>query len=724
MKRFVEIDTPLEPDTLLFHRLRATEELSRLSNYDLDLLSSDRAVKLDDVLGKSVTVKLELSEDKTRTFSGYVTRIAQVGMHGRYYAYRATVRPWLWFLTRTTNCRIFQDKSVPDILKEVFALHPAVADVKFELTESYSPWDYCVQYRETDFNFVSRLMEHEGMYYFFKHSEGRHTLVVADSYSAHAVANGGEIPFIDEEKLVRREREHVSDWSITHELQPGKYMLTDYDFEKPSVDLQVKSTIKREHAMAEYELYDYPGDYLERGDGELYVRTRIEEVQAKFERVQGTTNARALATGYLFTLTSHPRDDQNTEYLVVSAEYELKSNEYESSDATGADYQCRFVALNSHQPFRPERITPKPIVQGPQTAITVGPPGEDIYTDKFGRVKVQFHWDRYGKKDDKSSCWIRVSQNWGGKGWGGMFIPHVKQEVIVQFLEGDPDNPLITGRVYNAENMPPVELPAGKTQSIIRDHGGNEIKMEGNGGGQQIKMFSPTGNTTLAIGAPGSPGDGIEGLTDLFFKMSVGKDWKELVKGNKEEEIQQDKSTLIVGNTNELFKGTKREVIHGMHSEWKLGMHHETVGGFKLENFLGAIVSNKGGANIENSVGLVVNNTFAAQIDVNKGPRAESYPSAFRRSKAFIKETAQALAFVTELSRQEAKMTKVIGKTMSSEMSGKMTVTAPKIEEKASGKIHLETATLKADAKCLLDGKMCQKGGKASLAGGSLKCSE
>ena len=294
----------------------------------------------------------------------------------------------------------------------------------------------------------------------------------------------------------------MREWSVTRELQPGKYALTDFDYEKPGVDLQVKSRFPREHAMSEYEIYDYPGAYAERGDGELYARTRIEELQAKFERVRGTTNARGLATGQLFTLTSHPREDQNAEYLVVSTEYELKSNEYEASEAGPADYDCRFVALKSQQPFRPERLTPKPVVQGPQTAITVGPNGESIHTDKLGRVKVHFHWNRYSKKDDTSSCWIRVSQNWGGKGWGGMFIPHVGQEVIVQFLEGDPDMPLITGRVYNAENMPPVPLPAGKTQSIIRDHGSNRIIMEGDGGNQRMTMFSPTSSTWITVGAP------------------------------------------------------------------------------------------------------------------------------------------------------------------------------------------------------------------------------
>jgi len=502
IKRFVEIDTPLKPGALLFHRMRAREELGRLSEYEVDLLSSDRSIDLDAVLGKSVTVKFDLVNDNVRTFSGYVTSIALVGMHGRYHAYRAMVRPWLWFLTRTTNCRIFQGKKVPDILKEIFEHHSAVADVKFELTETYTPWEYCVQYRESDFEFVSRLMEDEGIYYFFKHHEGRHTLVVADSISAHPVASQDRIPFIDPGKAVRDDREQVREWSVTHELQSGKYALTDYDYEKPNVDLQVKSKFPREHAMSEYEIYDYPGAYSERGDGELYARTRVEELQAKFERVRGTTNARGLATGQLFTLTSHPRDDQNADYVIVSTEIDVKSNEYEASEAGPADYDCRFTALKSQQPFRSERLTPKPVVQGPQTAITVGPPGEPIHTDKLGRVKVHFHWNRYSKKDDTSSCWIRVSQNWGGKGWGGMFIPHVGQEVIVMFLEGDPDMPLITGRVYNAENMPPVALPGGKTQSIIRDHGANEILMEGDGGSQRITMYSPHGETSFSIGAP------------------------------------------------------------------------------------------------------------------------------------------------------------------------------------------------------------------------------
>jgi type VI secretion system secreted protein VgrG len=502
MKRAVEVVTPLGDDVLLFHRMRAREEISRLSDFDVDLLSARNDIAFDQILGKNVTVRLRLQDDTIRHFNGYVTRFALVGMHGRYHAYRATLRPWLWFLTRTATCRIFQDQTVPDIIRQILGGHPGIVDVKFDLTASYNRWDYCVQYRETDFNFVSRLMEHEGIHYYFKHDEGRHTLVVADSDSDHASANERAVPFNTAASGRWVDQECITEWAVSRELQPGRYALTDYDFEKPSANLQVAGKVKRDHVLAEYEIYDYPGRYSEHDAGEQYARTRVEELQTKFERFCGTTNARGIRPGYLFELRAHPRADQNAQYLVLSAEYELQSAEYETADMPGVSYSCRFTALNNRQSFRPERLAEKSVVQGPQTAIVVGPKGEDIYTDKFGRVKVHFHWDRDSKRDENSSCWIRVSQNWGGKGWGGMFIPHVGQEVIVEFLEGDPDRPLITGRVYNAENMPPVELPAGKTQSIIRDHGGNVVVMEGVGGKEQLKLLSPHASTWITLGAP------------------------------------------------------------------------------------------------------------------------------------------------------------------------------------------------------------------------------
>ncbi len=638
MAKLMDIVTPLGPDVMLLHKMRGTEELSRLSEYELDLLSSKIGINLADVLGKTVTIKLQLENDEVRPFSGYVTKISQAGSYGRYHSYRATVRPWLWFLTRTSNCRIFQEKKVPDILKEIFDQHSGIADVKFELTETYTAWTYCVQYQETDFDFVSRLMEDEGIYYYFRHTGERHTLVIADSYSAHSpVAGYEEIPFIAPEQQARAEREHVSEWLLSQELQPGKYALTDYDFEKPRVDLQVKSAIKRDHALAEYEIYDYPGAYSERGDGQQYVRNRIQELQAKFERVQAATSARGIGPGALFKLKSHPRADQNAEYLIISAIYELQSSEHEAMEKPGASYNCNFTALNSKQPFRPERTTEKPIVQGPQTAIVVGASGEDIYTDKFGRVKVHFHWDRFGKRDENSSCWIRVSQNWGGKGWGGMFIPHVGQEVIVEFLEGDPDSPLITGRVYNADNMPPVALPAGKSQSIIKDHGGNHITMEGAAGGQKMTLHSPTHASTITLG------NSIVADTLSFGKFTFGKDLITEVGKDQNVQVQQNSTTLIKGKSLSIIDGESTSFVKGASVQGFRNASLQFVVGLYKETFLGAKISNAMPFQIEWTRGWKLNKANAKAFDVS--------PSSFKNIKNIRKNYAKATEHVGEIIR-------------------------------------------------------------------------
>jgi type VI secretion system secreted protein VgrG len=406
----------------------------------------------------------------------------------------------------------------------------------------------------------------------------------------------------------------VSEWAVTREVQPVKYALASYDFEKPSVDLQVRSSISRQHALAEYEVFEYGGDYVERGDGELYARMRIEEEQAKFERTQAVTNARAMAPGFLFNLGMHPRSDQNAEYVVVSAEYELRSGEHEASDTPAAEYQCRFTALNTKHPFRAERITPKPVVQGPQTALVVGP-GE-IHTDNYGRVKVHFYWDRKSQRDDKSSCWIRVSQNWGGKGWGGMFIPHVGQEVIVMFEGGDPDLPLITGRVYNAENMPPVELPAGKTKSIIRDHGSNHIRMEGKAGSEQINMFSPFGKTTFSIGAP-NQGEGGYFSTALDWVWNIGRNAKEHIEGWRDTTVDQNYKLFVGGDTINHFKGAVQFKYDGVNAKIHGGLVSDTFIGAKHSAYLAIYVDTFAAKKFEFSKGTSYKRFSSKEDHVN-----------------------------------------------------------------------------------------------------------
>jgi type VI secretion system secreted protein VgrG len=491
----MEITTPVGDDVLLFYGMHAREELGRLSEFQLDLLSQKNDINSDDILGKNVTVKIALPDDSTRFFNGFVTRFAQGGSYGRYVRYSAVVHPWLWFLTRTADCRIFQEMTVPDIVKKVFADHPT-ADAAWELTGSYRKWDYCVQYRETDFNFVTRLLEEEGIYFYFRHTDGHNTLVLTDSVSKHEAVPGYEkISFIAPEDLVRPELEHISSWDVSHTIQPGVYVHDDYDLERPSVELKTRKVLTQTYSPSDYEVYDYPGHYLQKADGEQYADVRINEYGTQYQTVRGASNSKGIHVGSLFTLEDYKRDDQNAEYLVVSASYDLEFSGYEAMpDTAGTVYRCSFVAMPSKQQFRPRRATPKPFVQGPQTAVVVGPAGEEIYTDKYGRVKVQFHWDRYGKKDDKSSCWIRVSSPWAGKNWGSISTPRIGQEVIVGFLEGDPDQPIITGRVYNAEQMPPYDLPGNKTQSGTKSRssmgGGpanfNEIRMEDKTGSEQL----------------------------------------------------------------------------------------------------------------------------------------------------------------------------------------------------------------------------------------------
>jgi type VI secretion system secreted protein VgrG len=590
-QRVMDVATNLGEGVLLFHGMHAREELGRLSEYQLDLLSAEASIAIDDILGQSITVTLAQGDDSTRFFNGYVTRFAQVGMYGRYHRYAATVRPWLWFLTRTADCRIFQEMTVPDILKAVFADHPT-AKVEDKLTGTYRKWTYCVQYRETDFNFVSRLMEHEGIYYYFTHTDdGHHTMVLADSCSTHKPYPGCEtIPFIPRDRVVTSEIEHVSHWDFAREIQPGVFVHDDYDLERPSVKLRTEKVLPRRHSLSDYEVFDYPGTYVQKADGEQYAAVRIDEFGSEFEAAHASCNVRGVNVGHLFTLDGHWRADQNREYLVVSASYDLAYGEHEAlPEPRAASYQCTFSAMSSKQQFRPRRATPKPFVQGPQTAVVVGPAGEEIHTDQLGRVKVQFHWDRRGTKDENSSCWIRVSQPWAGKGWGGVSTPRIGQEVIVDFLEGDPDRPIITGRVYNAECPPPFGFPAGAVTSGMKSathkgSGFNELSMDDTAGKEKINIHGQYDMTTTVKHDKTTTVNNCRSTTVVVDDtLNVNAKRTIHVKGKLTETIDTGQETTITAGYKETITGGATSSITGGLTSDVIGDWKNTITGHLAE---------------------------------------------------------------------------------------------------------------------------------------------
>jgi type VI secretion system secreted protein VgrG len=520
--------------------MTASEQLGGLFQLQLDLLSQEPDIAFEDILGQDITVRLALPNNKKRYFNGYVSHFSHLGTYKDYQAYGATVQPWFWFLTRTADCRIFQERTVPDIIKSIFKDH-GFSDYEESLSGQYRTWQYCVQYRETDFNFVSRLMEQEGIYYYFKHENKKHIMVLSDSVCSHQPYPGYEqLPYYPPDENLRRERDHIYEWNVARGIQPGSYALNDFDFTRPKANIEVKSAIQRSHARGAMEVYDYPGEYCETSHGESYARARIEELQKDHEQIQGQGNARGIAAGSLFSLTGYAREDQNREYLVVSATHQVESDAYATGPEAGGGpiYSCSFTVLESQQPFRPPRDTLKPAVQGPQTAIVVGPAGEEIYTDKYSRVKVSFHWDRYSQANENSSCWIRVAQVWAGKQWGGIYIPRIGQEVIVEFLEGDPDRPIITGRVYNNDNMPPYTLPANATQSGIKSRSSkganaqnfNELRFEDKKGAEEIHLHGE-------------------------------KDWTIKIKNDKKQTIDHDDTLTVTNNRTKTIGKSQSESI-------------------------------------------------------------------------------------------------------------------------------------------------------------------
>ena len=586
--RPLAISTALDEDVLLFRRATVIEQLGRPFQIDVDLLSEEPDADFSKVVGTNATIRLLLRNGQTRYFNGFVSRFTHAGGSTRTAYYRMTLSPWLWFLTRASDCRIFQNMKAPDIILKMFR-DRGFSDFENSLKGKYVEREYTVQYRETDFNFVSRLMEEEGIYYYWDHQNGKHVMVLADEYASHA-------PFPQYKKMPYfpptqgdREQEYIWSWIVEQQVQPGHYAVKDYNFKQPAQVMDGKGDLARQHAQPDFDMFDYPGGHMETADGDPRAMIRLDEFQAEHEIIRGRGDVRGLAVGYTFTLDGFPRDSQNKEYLISSTVHELESDDYDSVAEGAADappYRVSFTALLATQQFRPRRITPKPVLAGPQTAFVVGPDGEEIHTDKYGRVKVQFHWDRNPDKAKKEalSCWMRVAQMWAGKSWGTVFLPRVGHEVVVEFLEGDPDRPLITGSVYNGSTMPPYALPDHKTKSTIKSNsskgsaGFNEIRFEDKKGEEQIFIHGEK-NQDIRIKSEvfewvGSDRHLIVGhdqrehvandrseIVDRDHKEHIGRDRFLKVVGKEGIEVDGDHSLTVKANVIEVFKQNHSEEV-------------------------------------------------------------------------------------------------------------------------------------------------------------------
>jgi type VI secretion system secreted protein VgrG len=581
--RIISISTPLGEDALLLRSFTGHEAISQLFRFDLDLLSEKSAISFDNIVGKAVTLNAALADGSERYWNGYVSRFTQSGNDGRFTSYRAEMVPWLWFLTRTADCRIFQNKKVPDIIQTIFQ-DLGFSDFSLRLHGNFVEREYCVQYRETDFNFVSRLMEEEGIFYFFEHANGKHTLVLANDPGEHEPCPNQSTVRYELTAGGWQEDDVVLDCFAHQEFRTGAWAHTDYNFETPSTSLMVQMPGKNP-----YEIYDYPGEYRKRADGDSLARIRLEEQRTPTFVVQGTSDCRAFTPGYKFDLIDHYRIDLNQSYVLTAVRHTASlGSSYGGADGFGNNepsYRNTFECIPAKTVFRPPRVTPQPVVQGCQSAVVVGPAGEEIFTDKYGRVKVQFHWDREGQMNENSSCWVRVSYPWAGKGWGGLNIPRIGQEVIVDFLEGDPDQPIIIGRVYNAQQMPPFGLPGG---AVVSGFKSNSTK--GGGGYNEISLNDTKGTELIQI----------HGQYDMDTKIE--HDERVNVGNNRTESVGVDES-ITIGNNRTEKVGTNESINIGNNRTEQVGVNESITIGSNRTKSVGANENVTIGSNRSATVG-------------------------------------------------------------------------------------------------------------------------
>ncbi|MEW2914734.1 type VI secretion system tip protein TssI/VgrG [Leisingera sp. JC11] len=603
-------------DGLMMSRAIVREGLSKLTETTIEFAATKAQPKLEDLVGKQMNVHV-MRQKTEHQFNGICVSVEHLGFRNGYEMFVAEVRPWFWMLTRTCDLRVYQDKTTVEIIKQLFGEY-GFSDFTDKLSESYEKREYCLQYRESDFDFLCRLMEEEGIYYYFESPVGettREKLILCDGVSGHSPISGGStVEFHARDDSDRRREEHISEWTKDERVTRGKVTLNDFDFLTPSADLKATSSIaKGKHSYKDYEVYDYQGHYRKNsGLGTKLARVRMEAEAIKHIRWRGASSVPTLVTGCTFTMKEHPVKDNNKEYLVIDAEHHIKVawdyGERESQrQKKAADqgsmrrdlkpknmdvpeemehdvYASTFGAILKSDQFRAPLVTPWPEVQGLQTATVVGQSGEEIWTDEHGRIKIQFHWDREGKKNETSSCFVRVMTPWSGKNWGMVAIPRMGQEVVIQFEDGNPDRPICTGMLYNAETMPPYTYPDDQTQLGIKTNsskgggGYNELMFDDKKDSELMRVQAEKDHqmlvkdrSTVTVGMD-APDPEVTSADEKSYVFTVQQHMTETVhQGDRTEVVETgDKSeTIQTGNmTLDVDTGNLTETIaKGNHSE-------------------------------------------------------------------------------------------------------------------------------------------------------------
>ena len=588
------LTSPFGANKLLVKSYRGEEAISGLFRYDLDLYSEDASLDFSKIVGKAVTLQIELSDGSFNYVNGMVGRFTQGARDDRFATYFVELHPWLWMLTMNSDCRIFQNKTSMEIVKQVFS-DLGFSDFSDKTTGSFAAREYCVQYRETSFAFVSRLLEAEGVSYYFTHDASKHTMVMVDDASSWGTSLG-----LTSARYVGSDPKYSADDMVTEcgleqAVTVGKFKSDDFNFTIPATQLFATAS----GSDPSREVYDYPGLYAAQGDGEKIASLRLTALQSEAKILRGAGTCRAFHAGAKFTLAGYYRADVNASYVLRRLSVNGTQNEYQNS----------FEAFPADTKFHPPRTTPSPLIAGTQTATVVGKAGEEIWTDKYGRVVIQFHWDQVGASDEKSSCWVRVAQGWAGNLWGSIFIPRIGQEVVVSFLEGNPDRPLITGCVYNAQQMVPYTLPDEMTKSTVKTNsskggsGFNEIRFEDKAGSEELFIQAQKDMTVSVLNN--------ESLTVTGTRtLAVTGDETHTNKGNHTTTISKDCKLTISGNLTIEASGS---------ISIKSGTTFEITAGTALTNKAGTSLSNKSGTDMTNDAGTTLMNKAAASQTVDGG---------------------------------------------------------------------------------------------------------